>query len=445
MTKRKTKFKKFEGEERYTSTEIPVSQIEARAQEANTKQDKQNKIIEQSISYLHELNNLDVESFYTIHVNWQCVVTQTDRFDEMNKVKTFYPAQLAIAEFNIKNGLVRRFNKFINPVLPKGYASEARDRKERVHRIPLENEIGESDLSVVYGELKHFLTHGQPNGSIPPLYTRGDNVMNNTSIEGVCSVLKTLYYHVHSGASYAEAALAGDDWEKEFKVYPINKLVYELGRIYQPTKMVDITIADYILEKDPYMYQAGIATKYLEELDSIQNCSLSMVSRWPMVIREFCCPELVKEEKLIIPPAHGTDAPHKPFTANVQPQEQSKPPQDQQEPPEQSQQEQHDKLYPAMKTKEAGPGAGSQATLVHSPSAAPAQQPAHPQASSVSVGSAWAKPLVYQPPSGSYSGATTPGTSNSSAGADNFPPLGGLRISNQNTEAPKKNQGRKKK
>lgn len=42
------------------------------------------------------------------------------------------------------------------------------------------------------------------------------------------------------------------------------------------------------------------------ELDSIQNCSLSMVSRWPMVIREVCISEAFKKEKLIIPPIEST-------------------------------------------------------------------------------------------------------------------------------------------
>lgn len=199
MTKRKTKFKKMEGEERYTATEIPVSQLQARTQEENNKQGDMEKIIEQTIRYLHELDNLKTESFYCIHVNWHCVVTQTDRFDEMNKVQTFYPAQLAISEFNLQKGLVRRFNKFINPILPKGYASEAREWKERVHLIPLDNEFGETDLGVVYAEMKSFLTHGQANGSIPPLYTRGENMMNNTSKAAVCSVLKSLYFYAHTG------------------------------------------------------------------------------------------------------------------------------------------------------------------------------------------------------------------------------------------------------
>ncbi|KAL1460650.1 hypothetical protein WDU94_012613 [Cyamophila willieti] len=442
MTKRRTKFKKMEGEEKYTSTEIPVSQLVSRANEAHSKESKQNVIIEKSIAYLHELKNLDTESFYCVHVNWHCVTIQADRFDELNKVKVFYPGELAIVEFNLKQGMLRRFNKFINPSLPKGYAAEAKERREKVHRIPLEVEEGEADLNVVYAEIKNFLTKGQPNGSIPPLYTREDNVMANTSIEAVCSVLKTLYCHAHSGALYNEAALMGDEWALEFKVYPLNKLVFELGKLYNPTDMIEISVADFILEKEPYMYQDGIACKLHIEVDSIQNCSLSHVSRWPMVIREFCLPDTVKTEKLFIPPIQLNEPSKSTGAAAAAKQSQSGPVGNQ----KQQNSTEHNKLYPAMKAKEVGsPG---QVTFVHSPAGIGSPAPA---TSNVSVGSAWAKPLVYQPPAGGgYSSATSSGSGQASNATDNFPPLGGLRITSQDTDTEqqqgsKKNQGRKKK
>ncbi|KAI5740904.1 hypothetical protein M8J76_008349 [Diaphorina citri] len=422
MTKRKTKFKKMENDERYTATEIPVSQLVSRAQEEHTKHDKQMKIIEQSISYLHELNNLELESFYCIHINWHCVATQSDRNDELNKVKVFYPAEIAISEFNIKQGLVRRFNKFINPTLPMGYASEAKERRDRYHRLPLDNEQGESDLNVVYAEMINFLTRGQANGSIPPLYTREDNVMSNTSITGVCSVLKTLYYHKHTGASFAEAALSGDEWESEFKVYPLKKLLFELGKLYVPKTMIDMDIAEIILDKDPYMYQDGIACPLHTELDSIQNCSLSMVSRWPMVIREVCISEAFKKEKLIIPPIESTSNSSAKSKSST---------------PSQPNTIEHEKLYPAMKGKDTN-SASDQMTFVHSP-----QHQAPTPASNVSAGSAWAKPLVYQAPGNGYS-PSSPGGSGQNSATDNFPPLGGMRISSQNTDKPKKNQNQKR-
>uniref|UniRef100_A0A8D8ZKW7 Protein maelstrom homolog n=1 Tax=Cacopsylla melanoneura TaxID=428564 RepID=A0A8D8ZKW7_9HEMI len=443
MTKRRTKFKKMEGEEKYTSTEIPVSQLVSRANEAHSKDTKQNVIIEKSISYLHELNNLETESFYCIHVNWLCVTVQEDRFDELNKVKVFYPGELAIVEFNLKQGMLRRFNKFINIPLPKGYAAEAKDRRERVHRIPQDNELGESDLNVVYTEMKNFLTKGQPNGSIPPLYTREDNVMANTSIEAVRSVLKTLYCHAYSGASFSEAALAGDEWQLEFKVYPLNKLLFELGKLYNPSAMVDISVADCILEKEPYMYHDGIACQLHVEVDCTQNCSLSHASRWPMVMREFCLPDTIKTEKLITPPVELIDcsksAPKETKQSQLSPggaQAQV-----------QNTSTEHNKLYPAMKPKEAG--STGQVTFVHNPASNASPAPA---TSNVSVGSAWAKPLVYQPPAGAgYSSISSAGSSQAGGATDNFPPLGGLRISSQppateQQQGSKKNQpGRKKK
>lgn len=60
-------------------------------------------------------------------------------------------------------------------------------------------------------------------------------------------------------ASFAEAALSGDEWESEFKVYPLKKLLFELGKLYVPKTMIDMDIAEIILDKDPYMYQDGIA------------------------------------------------------------------------------------------------------------------------------------------------------------------------------------------
>lgn len=79
------------------------------------------------------------------------------------------------------------------------------------------------------------------------------------------------------------------------------------------------------------------------------------------------------------------------------------------------QQVQQKNLYPAMKSTENAPAEGGP-TFVHDPSSSPSHG-SNPGAwgkagSNVSAGSAWAKPLVYQPPGKSYSGAV-PGSQES--------------------------------
>lgn len=427
MVKRKTKFKKLEGEERYTSTEIPVSQIAARAKEENTKAINQNEFIEQSIRYLYELNTLDTELFHFMHVNWHCVVKQRDRLDELNNVNIFYPAEIAISEFSLKHGITRRFHQFINVKIPKGYAADALTHSERIHKLPVENEQGEADLKIVFAKIKSFLQHGQDNRRIPPLYTRLDSVVNlNVSMEAVRSVLKTLYYHAANDADFTQAALSDDEWEKDFKIYPINKLLFELGRLYNPSSMIEPSIADIIFDKDPYMHLAGIACNFHDEIDCVHNCSLSIVSRWGLLIRELCCKELMAAEKLYIPPVETEANQSKPNnTKLVVPQVSS---------------DEHNKLYPAMKSKDL-PSANQQPVFVHNSTSS---KPAATVTSSpnVNVGSAWARPLVHQGPRNELNG-----TNEASNGAtDNFPPLGSLKISQgQDSGGVKKLEGKKRK
>lgn len=71
----------------------------------------------------------------------------------------YSPAEIAISKFNIEKGLLKSYHTFVNPqVVQVGYAFEAKDRYERIHRLPPPPDaMGETHFDKIFASILDIL------------------------------------------------------------------------------------------------------------------------------------------------------------------------------------------------------------------------------------------------------------------------------------------------
>ncbi|XP_039293727.1 protein maelstrom 2 [Nilaparvata lugens] len=269
--------------EKYNSLGEPLERVLQRQLGEDLKIREMNGEIEYAVHGMEDPEILLTKVFHLIHINYFC---KDDRGQ-------FYPAEMAMAEFTIRDGLIRVVHSLINSgKLPVGYFATAREHCADTHRTPLDlkhnNKPLESQNPTDF--LKSIMKILQPEngtsmGEMPPLYTMPDEV--NVLLNESC-VLNALDIF----------CLSQNLSENTFKVYSLPKLFYELRNKAQKDTCPSVSTALSILETDTYKYTNGIACDFHEEEDVAQYCSKSIVQRWVYTI----CDHICKDFKVAITP-----------------------------------------------------------------------------------------------------------------------------------------------
>lgn len=71
----------------------------------------------------------------------------------------YSPAEIAVSKFTIEKGLLKSYHTFVDPrVVQTGYAFEAKDRYERIHRLPPPPDaMGESHYDKIFDSILDIL------------------------------------------------------------------------------------------------------------------------------------------------------------------------------------------------------------------------------------------------------------------------------------------------
>ncbi|KAK6644730.1 hypothetical protein RUM43_000999 [Polyplax serrata] len=268
--------------EKFTSTGESFDQVRKREQLLQNKLQSCDKEISTTIENMDQ-NKLPTYLFYLIHCNYYC---KTD--------SDFYvPGELALCEFNLKDGIKRTYHVLINPgKIPLGFAFEAQQNIKDIHGLPYPPyPEGNSNYSSIVNDILNFLNPGRlPNGQIPPVYCLQNNI-NATE-----SILQNL---------------SGEMGDSLFRVYPLHKLLFTLKNkcvenkhsIEEVLGFPVLTNAILEIEKDVFCYVPGISCDFHINIEEkYQNCSLSIVQRFVYVICDHCCQEL---DIAIIPGKHS--------------------------------------------------------------------------------------------------------------------------------------------
>ena len=251
-------------------TTLGISYIEKQKeelQEAIELQNQDNEIIE-TVDNLTE-STVRTHLFYIGHVNYFCYHAERD---------CYIPAELALSEFNLEDGVKHTYHVLIDPSeIPSGYGFEAKKISEEIHGLPQPPyDQGEKDYFRILKAVQKFLEPGKmSDGRFPPIYTLENN------INPCKSVLKVL-----TESQFDEDVVL-------FRVYPVHKMFFRLKNRCVGLKdmgfpLMSNAIAE--IDKDVFCFTHGISCEFHEnDSEKYQNCSLSIVKRFVYTICDHCC------------------------------------------------------------------------------------------------------------------------------------------------------------
>lgn len=112
--------------------------------------------------------DLEKIKFIFIHVNWFY-----KREVGINRYK-FVPAELAVAEFSLENGVENVYHEIINAKIDLGFRRDAIETSMETHKIPIQIPEGQSDFTVMYNKLTEILRSNMTGTRFPPLFVAKD-------------------------------------------------------------------------------------------------------------------------------------------------------------------------------------------------------------------------------------------------------------------------------
>ncbi|XP_068148521.1 uncharacterized protein [Drosophila tropicalis] len=224
---------------------------------------KAKRHIDKMVNDSVESIELETEMYCFIMVNYFAKTTKSDMYQ---------PAELAMAEFSLQEGVRRLFHKLINPG-SSVYGSEfvTKTLAKETHQLPIPpNALGEDDLMGLFKDILQFLEH---KNEYRPIFTTTER------IPIVSGALKYL-----NGGNH------------ELKVYPIEYLYFVLKKsscqisgMPLPKSLFDTS---RIFERDLYQHEANISCDFHEPRDLSKYCAKSCVTRWGFMFANFMCYDL---------------------------------------------------------------------------------------------------------------------------------------------------------
>lgn len=220
--------------------------------------------------------------FMFIHVNWFFTrVVGINKYD-------FCPAEFAVGEFNLENGIENIYHEIINAKIPLGWKRDAIEVSQQTHRIPVEFPHGNNDFLLMYNKLIALLKNSQTGNKLPPLFT------SKSLVPAVKSLLTKMT---------DAAGVTSDD----FLIYSLEALFGSLRNA--ATQSVDdctipLVVAENEFGKDTFLSVCNLECDFHKGIDgSSQYCSMSVIKRWGFTICDYCC------EFLDIPMIEGIHCP----------------------------------------------------------------------------------------------------------------------------------------
>lgn len=218
-----------------------------------------------SLGVLHD--NLPKLKFLFIHTNWFC-----KRNIGINKYE-FFPAEFAVAEFSLENGIEDVYHELLKAKIPLGWRRDAIEISQQTHQIPIDLEEGEQDFSVMYDKLTRFLDARKTGNKYPPLFTVKD------LYPAVESLLTKMIDH-------------GRGCLKDYLIYSIEALFGEMRNAAVKkvgSCSLPLVIAEHRFAKDYFSDSRGFECEFHKIIDVTQYCSKSIVTRWGLTICDYCC------------------------------------------------------------------------------------------------------------------------------------------------------------
>ncbi|XP_071041861.1 protein maelstrom homolog [Parasteatoda tepidariorum] len=188
-------------------------------------------------------------------------------FNLMCKTEThYYPNEVGLVEYSIKNGIHREYHKIIYPGrIPTGYAGEAK-RLSEVHEIDIYGEsCSERNLKKVYDEIKEF-TNPDNSDEYPPLFCIDEMIEGNYGcLDFLADVSREKnWFDIWDATNLLVSLRGGADAE------------------------IQAPIARDLLTKTSFNYHPSARCEFHEDKDN-HNCALAYCKRLCYLLSDAVC------------------------------------------------------------------------------------------------------------------------------------------------------------
>ncbi|CAK9813016.1 Protein maelstrom [Anthophora plagiata] len=245
-----------------------IKELEANDKREQEFQENMHQYINSVVAMGMQHKNLSKLKFILIHVNWFF-----RRETGINQYE-FFPAEFAVAEFSLEDGVQNVYHEILNVKIPLGWRRDALETSQQTHQIPIELAEGQSDFSLMYDKLTQLLIRNKTGNKFPPLFTTKDVTL------AVESFLIKM----------TDAAKASIE---EFSVYSLEALFGALRNAAAQNVnncSIPLVVAENEFGKDVFFSICGIECDFHKIIDgTAQYCSQSVVTRWGYTICDYCC------------------------------------------------------------------------------------------------------------------------------------------------------------
>ncbi|XP_003491812.2 protein maelstrom isoform X1 [Bombus impatiens] len=242
--------------------------------ELELEQKRQEEFQQNMLQYIESIvgvgvrhDNLKNLKFIFIHVNWFY-----RRDIGINKYD-FCPAEFAIAEFSILNGIRNVYHEILKVKIPLGWKRDALETSQETHQIPIELDDGEYDFALMYDKFSKFMERNKTGRRYPPLFT----------LKNAYPIVESLLQRLNEASGQSV-----DD----YLIYSIEALFGELrnAAVRKIDKRgIPLVLAETEFAKDYLSTMRGFECEFHKIVDVAQYCSRSIITRWGMTICDYCC------------------------------------------------------------------------------------------------------------------------------------------------------------
>lgn len=242
--------------------------------------------IEDLVNTAYDLGELDDKIFYFVNI--------LTFFEDMNDI---YPAELAMAKYSLKRGIIDTLHIKINPgELPLGASFPAQEKANLTHKYLIPNDINDTDYD--FGESNYVLILLKIIDFIDPLedasvedlpmfFTEGSSVNDNNKL----SLVQKAFVRIFEKAGEYDIA-------SDLKLGSVVDLFYYLNKVSNTSEInledkmenfTSLTAADEAFRRADHLFgYIAEGCTFHEETGVSRRCCLSRVRCYGYILSKYC-------------------------------------------------------------------------------------------------------------------------------------------------------------
>lgn len=262
------------GRKTYNSVGRDIAEVEAERVKKNQQYENMVEEIKVMISEASENEALDDLVFF--------LLSTTSFFADSDDV---YPAELALAKFSLKEGIIDDIQIRINPgKLPMGSNLTVRENSDKKHKYPPPpNCEGEKDYMTILETMIKFL---HPMEKLPIFFALGSPRDDVETLRETWRIVKKIFHEAQE-----------DELKEQLKIYPIDELFFLLQKATvsrknrlngtKEAKLLSISFASNAFQSENFIHLTD-GCDFHKNKDASYLCCLAKVRSFAYTLAKWC-------------------------------------------------------------------------------------------------------------------------------------------------------------